>query len=473
MYRKIVLLLILFLVNGFVLLAQNKELGVFKPGTKWENINTRSINVVYPSGYDSVANRVINITKFIHDYKLESIGDKNANRKLQIILAPNDLSNNLQIQLAPYKAIIPTTGPQNIMDIGGVDWLTQSSIFAYRRALQYSNLNSGVFRIIYWLNGDQGVQNLSSFTIPSWFFEGDATFSQTTLTKAGIGYTPSFNRQQRARVLKGKKYRYPKARNGSFIDVIEKEEVYGVSLIEQGRKIAGPDVWKKVIRSSANLHGIFYSFSNSTKKHIGFTTRKLYSNTYDSLEVKFQNEIKHLQLTEKNEVVASNKRFYENYSCLNITKDRKLYALKRPLQKIPRIVEILPNKEEKTIVRLPKDFNEQFSIHNGWIVWSEKRDNPFYKHLDYHNIFSYNLYTKEKKQLSEKKKYFSPALSTDGKTIAVIEKDANFNRYLVTLDRKTGNELKKFSIIKHGDAFSPQWSYDNTKVLYILQADSK
>ncbi|QZT37836.1 hypothetical protein K5X82_02800 [Halosquirtibacter xylanolyticus] len=473
MQKRLSILLSLFITSTLLSFGQKQGLGGFSPKTDWEKINTRSINVIYPAGYDSVANRVVNLTNFMHDYKLQSIGSKNSNRKLQILLAPNDLSNSSNVQLGPYMGLIPTTGPQNILNTGGVDWVTQSSIFAYRRALQYSNFNSGIFRIFYWLNGDNGVDILSHTTTPAWFFLGDAAYTQTVLTNGGIGYTPSFYRQQRARILAGKNYSYLQIRNGSYLNVMETPTVYGLSMIEHAREMTGPDVWKDVVKSAARLHGVVYSFSNSVRTNIGCGTSKLYKLTYDSLSQRIANQQSRITLTNKIGFTKTNKRFYEHYSSLQLDEKGQLYALKKPIQKLNRIVQIAPNGKEKSVVLIPTDHCDFFSIKNGWIVWNERRDNPMHKHLDYSVIFTYNLYTKQTRQLTHNSKYFSPSLSKDGFNIATIEKMANFNRSLTILDRKTGDKLESFPIYRGGEAFNPQWSNDSKYIIYILQVDSK
>ncbi len=118
--------------------------------------------------------------------------------------------------LAPFRSEFYTTAPQNAFELGAVDWVSNLAIHEYRHVHQYGNFNKGLSKLASFILGQEGQAVANAASIPDWFFEGDAVYSETKLTQQGRGKLPEFFNGYKSLYRSAKQYSYMKLRNGSL-----------------------------------------------------------------------------------------------------------------------------------------------------------------------------------------------------------------------------------------------------------------
>ncbi len=119
------------------------------------------------------------------------------------------------------------------------------------------------------LFGEEGYALAVNASIPDWFFEGDAVYNETVLSKQGRGRLPLFMNAYPALWQAGKNYSWMKLRNGSFKDYVPDHYNLGYPLVNYGYEKYGQDFWGKVTRDASAFKGLFYPFQKAIKKHAG------------------------------------------------------------------------------------------------------------------------------------------------------------------------------------------------------------
>ncbi|MEK7198552.1 MAG: hypothetical protein AAB212_01335, partial [Bacteroidota bacterium] len=108
------------------------------------------------------------------------------------MLQDQTLFSNAYVGLAPYRSEFYLTPPQNAFTLGAIRWTDNLAVHEFRHVQQYSNFNKGLSRLASFFLGEQGRAVANAAAIPDWFFEGDAVFNETKLTRQGRGTLPLF-----------------------------------------------------------------------------------------------------------------------------------------------------------------------------------------------------------------------------------------------------------------------------------------
>jgi hypothetical protein len=198
--------LLFFSFNGF-----SQIFGGNPSSLKWKQINTSASRVIFPEGLDSVAKRITNIISFINEPTENTIGKKS--KKINIVLQNQTTISNGYVGLGPFRSEFYLTPDQNSFSLGSLPWPDQLTIHEFRHVQQYNNFNVGLSKIMRTVFGEEGQILANNTAVPNWFFEGDAVFNETNLSKQGRGSLPSFFEGYRALWQAGKKYSWMKLRN--------------------------------------------------------------------------------------------------------------------------------------------------------------------------------------------------------------------------------------------------------------------
>src|SRR5476651_1436397 len=239
MYRYFWLILIVMFFNadGFA-----QTFGGNPPSIKWDQVNTPEAKVIFPVGMDSAGRRVADIIHRMNNSVLPTIGSKQ--RQISIVLQNQNTISNAYVGLAPFRSEFYLTPDQNSFEIGSLNWVDQLAIHEYRHVQQYNNFNVGLSKGLRFLFGESGQALGNELSVPNWFFEGDAVYNETLVSKQGRGRIPFFFNGYRALWAAGKDYSYMKLRNGSYLDYTPDHYPLGYMLVSYGREKYGNDFWK-------------------------------------------------------------------------------------------------------------------------------------------------------------------------------------------------------------------------------------
>ncbi len=424
---------ILFLLFSLVAKAQfTNSYGTVPPSVKWQQIKTDKVNVVFPTGLQSRANRIANVINYLAENKTATIGNKAG--KINVFLVNNTAVSNGYVSPMPFHSKFYTMMPQPPF-AGTLDWIDLLSIHEYRHVMQMNNFSVGITRIVRKTFGDLFWAILMNTAIPNWFWEGDAVFFETALTNSGRGRLPLFSARFDDIMNQEKPFGYEKMRCGSYKDLVPDHYVLGYKMVEYGRQNFGNDIWKKTASDAVKYKGLFFPFSRALKQYTGYGTKEMYNKISrldkDTLGNNIESgKIYSSKLDKNNPTFYSNPQFISQY---------KLAAVKSSFEEAEHIVliDLKTGKEQKI---MPTSFGfENFDCNDKTIVWNEVNKNPRWNYQSKSNIYKYNFADKNKSQLTNKGSYFSPSISPDNSSVAAMMADSYMNYRIDIIDLESGN----------------------------------
>ena len=232
---------------------------------KWKQINAPASRVIFPAGLDSVAMRITNIVAHIKNPTETTIGTKS--KKINIVLQNQTTVSNAYVSLGPFRSEYYMTPQQNSFEMGSLPWPDQLTIHEYRHVEQFNNFNVGLSKAMYLIFGEEGQALANNAAIPNWYYEGDAVFNETNLSRQGRGSLPFFYNPYRSLWKAGKKYSWMKLRSGSLKDYVPDHYALGYLLVSYGREKYGDFFWKNVTQYAAAYKSLFYPFQHGIKKY--------------------------------------------------------------------------------------------------------------------------------------------------------------------------------------------------------------
>lgn len=391
---------------------------------KWRQITISGFKIIYPTELEKEAQRMANAVPKIYPLVGRSLNQQKTT--IPVVLQNRGTLANGFVQLAPKKSQFYTTPPQQF---DSQDWLNNLAVHELRHVAQFDKLTGGRNSEIYFA--------YLGISVPTWFFEGDAVSTETSLTNAGRGRQPSWIMPFRTSLLNNEKLSYSKAYFGSNKDQTPGYYQLGYLLTSLLKKEFGinsvdsllGDINKRPIR--------LYPFSRSLKKLTGKNTNQWYRYATEQFKNEWSAQDRSNQ-SESYTTLNSEAKFATNYFLPTPFKQNQILVLKQSKASPPTFVLIDSLKNEKKLFSIAYQEQPWFSYANEVLIWDEIRFDPRYKQRSYSVICSYNFMTKKKTQLTFKSRLFSPNLSADAKKLVAVQIDLENQVNLVELDLKTG-----------------------------------
>ena len=415
--------LILFAMN-----ASAQQFGGNPSYIKWKQINTDTARIIFPEELGDAARRVSSVVHELQKNHSATIGSRLA--KINIVLQNQSTVSNAYVALGPFRSEFYLFAPQNSFELGAVPWIENLSIHEFRHVQQYNNFNVGLSRFVRTLFGEEGQALANAAAVPDWFFEGDAVFNETSLSRQGRGRLPDFFSSYISLYEQKKKYSYMKLRNGSFKDYVPNHYPLGYMLVGYGRQKYGADFWKKVSQDAAAFKPLIYPWQNAVKKYSG----KDFNDFVKDAFAYYQNQWQNMKATPFTIVTSAYKNNVTNYQYPYTDSVGNTVVLKTSYRHIPAFYFISPQgKEEKIAVRDVAN-DDYFSCNNGRIVYSSYKADHRWGYREYSDIKLLDISTKTIQKITTKGRYFSPDISHSGQTIVAVEMNTNQQSMLVAMD---------------------------------------
>jgi len=204
-------------------------------------------------------------------------------RRIPIVLQTLPTISNAYVGLAPWRSEFFLNPLQNSLYLGSTSWIDNLSTHEYRHVQQYSNFRRGISKFLYLLAGQEGQSLANAMTIPDWFFEGDAVYTETEYLSQGRGRIPYFFDAFNSIWTANKKYSYQKLRSGSMKDVVPDHYQLGYMLVAYGNRKYGETFWGKITQDAAKFKGIVYPFQKALKRHTGLRYSQFVKDVYHSI----------------------------------------------------------------------------------------------------------------------------------------------------------------------------------------------
>ncbi len=461
------LLSFFFLLSSFVLKSQ--DFGSFPPGMKWMQMNSKNLRVIFPKGLESQARQVSNTIQHEDANNRISIGP--LSKKLNLILNNQGVISNGYVATMPYRSEFYTTPPQDGNSLGTMDWLTLLSIHEYRHALQYINLRRGINKLAWYLSGEAGWGTMMTLAVPQWFFEGDAVVTETALSDQGRGRVPFFMSQYKSILLDSTNYTYMKAQNGSFRDYVPDHYTLGYLLCSYGRDSFGNDFWKNVLGRTAWYRGIIYPFSNAVMKYTKLSTRKLYKKAFNEYREQWHIADSLLVLTPSQRLDEPRKTI-TSYRYPVFLDNGDLLVCKYSYDETESIYRRKPDGTEEHLCETGIAQDRYFTTGGPWVAWAEVSWDPRFSSISYSDIVLYNTETQSKTYLTRHQRFFSPAVSPDGKWVMVVEADHTNQYKIQILDIQSGKIQQTLPNPENAYYTFPKWDLDGKSLISAIRTSS-
>jgi len=461
---RMIFILLLFISAGIN--AQFYEYGQDAGTLKWYQFKSPHYTVIHPRGVDSLAQVFARRLEHYYPYLGQSLDHRHSHMPV-VIHNESSFSNGVFAWAPKRLEIFTNPDPNGYYQ----DWLTQLALHEGRHAVQIDKLNQGFTKGLSYLGGEQAVGAMAVF-LPYWYLEGDAVDSETRLSATGRGRQPSFEMGIKAQVLEADKiWTFSKAAMGSYKNYIPNHYQLGYLMVRHGRRSYGDQFWIDFQQYAARKPFLLNPTWFSMRKYGLRSKNKFYQEALGSYRDHWKATAAKRKYTPQLSWSSRNKRHYTSYTFPHAVTPSDMLVLKTGIDQIPEFVMLKQNGEEKVLFR-PGFLNSgRVSYAGGHIIWDEFVPDTRWSNRNYSIIRSYNLSTGMLSNLGRRTRYFSPAISGDGKQVVAVEQTEKqqFNLVILNLD---GSPEQK--IASPGNRFiqHPAWMEQDTALVVLVSVDS-
>jgi len=238
----------------------------------------------------------------------------------------------------------------------------------------------------------------------------------------------------------------------------------------------------EIYRSSARIPIPVIGLNTGTKRAAGKKPKDLYAELAVSLSESAAVLRSEISITPA-QIISLEPESFTRYDSLFDDGRGNLYARKTTLAEAPTLIRIRTVEEkpvETRLIRLPRGGRVSMAItaETFRIAWNSIRSHPVYIGSSVSDITVVDLDSKgrviSRKTTVKGSRYLYPALSPDGRKLAVVELPENSggNGALVILDTDSGKELRRLDFHRNPPETPayPSWSPDGRKLVFSLRS---
>jgi len=455
-----------FLTISAVSNAQFYSSGSDPASIKWNQIKSPYFKVVFPKEFEREARRFTALLDSLYLHGGHSLDHKP--KPIQVLMHSRDAYSNGFVSWAPKRMEIYTTPHQ---DMFAQDWLEQLAIHEFRHVVQIDKLNQGFTRGLSFFFGQQAIGAVLGLYAPMWFLEGDATLTETMLSPSGRGRKPEFEQQLRAQLLEKGSYHYDKAYFGSYKDYIPNHYHMGYLLVSGARYEYGADVWERALSESGRHSWSITPFNRGIKEVTGMNKVPLYNSVFNQWKEDWQAQEKTLTYSSFTPLTKRDPN-YKNYRWPTPIDAHRILAEVDGPGEIRRFVEVnTATGKESTILIPGSREREPFSYNAGQLVWTELKPHPRWENQMFSVIRIKDLKSGKQRKITSRSRYFAPALSPDGKTIATVHVSDENDYSIHLLNAENGNLIKTIVTPSNQFPMTPAWHENGRELVLILLGD--
>lgn len=443
-----------------------QRFGANPSSVKWRKIRGTAAEIVFPQGADSAAMRVNAITQLLEKQSSGRLG--NASLRIPILLQTLPTVSNAYVGLGPWRSEFFLFPPQDALYLGSTSWLDNLSVHEYRHVHQYANFRKGLSKFAYLIAGQEGQALANSASVPDWFFEGDAVYTETKYLSQGRGRLPGFFDPFRSLWLANRKYGYQKLRSGSMKDLVPNHYALGYLLVAHGYRSQGDGFWAKVTDDAARFKGLFYPLQSAIKRHTGLRFNEFVERAIDSFRLNIPVEINYSNSKMVNEL--DTKRVVDHHFPIFLGGDSVL-TLRRAYNQLAHWVIFSKGKASRLGVK-NIGVDDYYTYKGGNVVYAAFSPDPRWQWKENSDIILYNIYDRTEQRVTKGKRYFSPDLSNDGQQLIAVDVEPGGKTSLDLINRETGERMKRFENSSNIYFSYPVFNHSDSIVYVIARKDN-
>ncbi len=430
---------------------------------KWYKIDTLNFRLIFPEEMKSKAPTLADYVR--NSLHITSRNYKITPRKIPFIIHNTNLQTNGFVQLSPRKSELYSTAGA---DPDNQTWLPNLILHESRHVSQFDKLTGKLGAPFF----EQLALAYYGLTVPSWYFEGDATLSETIFSVGGRGRLPSFEMPIKANFQSDRQYSFDKYLLGSFKDIVPSYYTIGY-LMTTTLKSELPQDYEADLFSELNRKPLFpYNINRVLKKKIGGNSAYLYRKTIAKLDSIWTRKTGAYSFQNYTEIAPGKHRFY-NHHLLPKSQSGILYFIKQNPEKTNAIYTYDDRtKEESELVKTGIQLTPHFDISRDYVVWDELRRDPRYSKRSYNVINLMNLKTGKIRTLTKHSRYYSPVFSPVEALIACVEVDLSNDSYLTLISLENGSITKRIRLADGEQLQHPAFNPSGDKIVAIRLSEN-
>ncbi len=428
------------------------------PRLHWEKYEGKHFEVIFPESYREKAEKIF---LYLENNK-NAIYDSLPVRAKKIPVVINNYSavSNGYATLLPRKLHF-YMAPYDSPYFGGTSWYELLSIHETRHMAQFDAANHGLIRIYRWLSGGLGQSIGMMLAFPLWYFEGDAVYKESMLSRSGRAFSGDF-----IRPVKMVAHEYPEKYQNYYRFYYRSYNRYYPSHYHLGFFLTSylhqhyPQKWNAIIKTANNLAFFPGGYHVALGIHTKFSYPKLTATALS--EAKKMYPVSQKEESLSGFLFDEEKEAYVNELFPQLD-NGKLYFSHASFDKTPELYRYDFHNSPEKITDLPDMY---FHIRKSWITWSEFRPHPRFTEKTYRVIVVKNIKTGEKFILGNKGNFHSPRLSSDLTEILAVGYNNLSEPFLALFDFKTRRIKERIPFPDFDALFYPAFSPDNSQIVF-------
>lgn len=444
---------IIFFLFSIPSLAQYSTLGNDPLRANWRQIKSEHYTLIYPQETDSIARRYLYLLEKWRPAVMEPL--KISPKRIPVVLHPYSTLSNGMVAWAPKRMELYSTPDayDGYPDI----WDENLVIHESRHVGQCEHYTKGVWNVLYYILGEQSTGLALALYPGGLFLEGDATTAETELSKVGRGRRAEFLQYQRAASLNNDFRTWDQMRFGSHKYITPNKYVMGY-LMQASMRI-NSEKYYFVGDFNNMLVKYWYNPKVFSRLYKSYTNkgRAFYVQDYQiSLGKYWAEDLKSRgELTQGDKIREKTTRLYSDYTSPvpfynNKTKELEIYARMSGVDYSQRMIRLDTTGNQSFVRYFNSISSRPVLSSDGKIYWTEMIKRQASTLEDYSVLRSYDPIKNKTKNYKWKTRYYNPAPSSTGDTIALAQYPIKGSSYLVFVDAKRGEELYKVEAYKKG-----------------------
>ncbi len=439
----------------------------------WRVLKTPNAKFIYPSYLGFDAARLANSIDRVMSADTANVGVKP--RRFPILVSAPSNTSNGYTTLSPYKMVLYTR-PMDGTELGSAEWFQTLLTHEYRHIVQYNMFDQGFIRFAHNVFGYMGWSAMM-YSVPQWFYEGDAVYAETVLSSQGRGRVANFDRPISAILQeRGRLYPYDKMIHRSYRDMIPNHYPFGYMMVTGAKRRFGADVFSKVARRQSWYAFWPYAFGCGFNYYTGERLGKSYRTTFTELKDFYTQRSKTLEVRDYQVVNNTKKRFYTGYYSPVVIGDDRILCVHSSMAKSARLV--VMDHEGRIVDVIGHTEADAVDSDGNIIVYATEVPDVRWSERSFSDIAVYDIATKQCQIVTNKQKYSSVAISGDGNMLVAVDFSENRVCKLVVLTiNKNGSEyevqVKKSYYSRPMEFFRCPQFLDDDRIVFISNYDNK
>lgn len=434
----LVVFLLLFTLPTF---GQFYSMGNDPARVKWSYSKGEHFTIIYPNGYDSLAQNYFFLLNRLREGVNYSMSPKSPH--MNVVIHPFSTISNGMVGWAPSRIELISTPSANMHYVH--DWEKHLIAHELRHVAQFSKFLGGVFKPLSWLIGEQANAIGMGLYMSQWTLEGDAVVTETELSSGGRGRDPDHLIFYKASFLANKMRSHDRWTLGSFREYTPDPYSYGYLFNSYLRyKTKNQSYLSQVTEYTTRYFFDPFAQDRGYRKITGGTKR----DNFKELSI-FYKEKWEKEQEARGAIVAMNPLFnrkkgrYVNYTSPTYV-GSSLFALRRGLEDITTLIEI----DSSCKVIKQRDMGALSSpirASQERLYWSEYVVSDRWELESYSDLFSYDPILKKSKRLTKGERLFNPVPSSCAKRLLAVRYPAEGGSSLVMLSTDSLKVIYEFA----------------------------